>query len=591
MNSMLFFCVNLPGLLGNTMVQKIILMLAAAVMFADAAYARKVTGSVTCGDAKLQGVIVTDGKSFTQTNGKGKFSFDIADDAGHVYIVTPSGYVADWSSGVPAFYMEAPGCSRFDFKLEKTASGNDYSIIAVADPQAYSDEHFAMFSGAPMDDLCKTAQGLEGTVVGLSLGDISWDRIEILDMYKKEIVRTGVPFYPVVGNHDNTAWCKGDIEGSAQYRAKMGPENYAFFLGKDVVIVLDNIIYDTEFKSTSGYADHVVEWVRGLLPYIPAGAELYVAQHAPTVHGRDGARKIYQANRLLDMLRGRKVTILSGHTHVNNNITIEKNITEHNVAAICGAWWEGDHCSDGTPRGYKVFTKSGGMLSWYYKPVDSSRKHIAELYMPGEDLRHPSCVVVNVWDWDPLWKVEWYEDGVFRGAMDPVRGHCFAAQPGRTAERVTVSVKGRFGQKWVQTVDVRGLELPEEYFQAVDDSLDNVKAAVDRGVNTLKFDLYVDMQGEVRAAGKDGILLSELLDEVDAYTRQKGLSPRWFTFRFMTGKGGQEGKTVPYYHDYVDFCMDVLWPRFLGDRLTVDCPDARAARHLAERYPEVFQLK
>ena len=75
-----------------------ILALVAASAFADA---RKVTGTVMCGEEKLTGVIVTDGKNFTQTK-KGKFKLEIEDNAEFVYIVTPSGYVADWSSGVPS---------------------------------------------------------------------------------------------------------------------------------------------------------------------------------------------------------------------------------------------------------------------------------------------------------------------------------------------------------------------------------------------------------------------------------------------------------------------------------------------------------
>lgn len=597
------------------MVKKIIASLMLAGTICGVADARKVSGTVTCGETRLEGVIVTDGTNFTTTSKKGKFSFEIKDDAEHVYIVTPAGYVADWTSGVPAFYKEAPGCSTFDFVLERTAGGNDYSIIAIADPQTYSEEHMAQFAGQPLQDLTATAKKLTGPVVGLSLGDISWDELARLDDYKREIVRTGVPFYPVVGNHDNSAWCKGDIEGSALYRAKMGPENYAFFMGKDVVIVLDNIIYDTNFKANVGYADHVIEWVRGLMPYIPSGAEIYIAQHAPTLY-RD--RKMYQANRLLDIVRGRKMTFLSGHSHINHNFTIEKNMVEHNIAAICGAWWDTEHCTDGTPRGYKVFTKTAGKLSWYYKSVGCSESHQAEVFLPGETLRHPSCLVANVWDWDPQWKVEWYEDGVFMGAMDPVRevspvfakeiaeaygddeipgwksarpsGHHFAAQPSRNAKRVTVSVTPRFGKKWVQTFDLRGITLSEEECTAAGDSLENVFAMVDRGVNTLKFDLYADMEGGVHICSADGPLLSELLDKVDEYTTEKGLSPRWFTFTFRTVKGGEEGKTVPYYHDFVDACMNELWPRFLGDRLSVICPDSRAARHLTERYPEVIQL-
>ena len=100
--------------------KNIALALIAILIAAGPASARKVTGTVTSGEEKLEGVIVTDGKNFTQTKKNGKFAFDIADDAEFVYILTPSGYVADFSSGVPAFYQSAEGCSKFAFDLIKT---------------------------------------------------------------------------------------------------------------------------------------------------------------------------------------------------------------------------------------------------------------------------------------------------------------------------------------------------------------------------------------------------------------------------------------------------------------------------------------
>ena len=87
--------------------KRIVLMLSAALLICSAADARKVTGSVVSGEEKLSGVIVTDGVNFTQTKKNGKFSFEIKDDAEFVYIVTPAGYAADWSTGVPAFYQKA----------------------------------------------------------------------------------------------------------------------------------------------------------------------------------------------------------------------------------------------------------------------------------------------------------------------------------------------------------------------------------------------------------------------------------------------------------------------------------------------------
>lgn len=590
----------------------ILSVLAFASVFV-AAQARKVTGSVMCGETKLEGVIVTDGEHFTRTARNGKFAFDINDNAEFVYIVTPSGYVADWQSGVPAFYKSAPGVSKFDFTLQRTAGGNDYNIIAIADPQTYSDEHFAEFAGKPMADLCKTAQDLGGVTVGLSLGDISWDRIEILDMYKKEIVRAGVPFYPVVGNHDNEAYVQGDNEAAAAYRSKMGPENYAFCLGKDVVIVLDNIIYDTNFKMALGYTDQVIAWVKGLLKEIPSTSEIYVAQHVPMGHSN---RKLQNQDALISMLRGRKVTVLSGHMHTNSIRELEKNMTEHNVAGLCGAWWETQHCTDGTPRGYKVFTKHADRLSWYYKPIGFSKKHIAEAFGLGMAPLHPNSVVVNVWDWDPQWKVEWYEDGKPMGKMDQVReicpvfddeinaayegrgeipgwkqarpsGHNFAATPSRYAKKVTIVVESRFGQKWTQTIDVEGFVEKHVRCEGAGATIENILQQVDNGATFLTMELSVAMNADVTVDNPDGPLMIEVLDKVDEHVEKTGRSTVGFNFEIHTANGKEEGKTVPYYHDYADYVMADLWIRYMGDRLMITGSDYRSLNHLNEKYPEV----
>ena len=47
------------------------------------------------------------------------------------------------------------------------------------------------------------------------------------------------------------------------------------------MIVLDNVLYDTNFKMTYGYTDECIAWVRELLKTVPSGADVYVAQHVP----------------------------------------------------------------------------------------------------------------------------------------------------------------------------------------------------------------------------------------------------------------------------------------------------------------------
>lgn len=444
--------------------------------------ARKAKGRVTCDDQGISSVIVTDGKSFTTTKENGEFSLRLDRGADFVYMITPSGYTADPSSGVPAFYLETEGNRSFDFNISKTRNeDNTYNIIAVGDPQPRSMAHCEEFAGRPLADLCNTVSGLEGNTVGIVLGDISFDKYQLNKVWKKNITRTGIPFYPVVGNHDHNRHESGDTLSIKTYRQDFGPENYAFFIGNDIVIVLDNVIYKTKGKYTEGYTDAVISWVRGLMKYIPEDSDIYVAQHS-SLNGKHYKKMIINHDRLLNALKGHKVTFLSGHNHTNGVFEYAPGVMEHNVAAICGTWWEARHCTDGTPRGYKVLTKKDGELSWYYKSIDKDLDFQYEVFMPGTTRMHPECIVVNIWDYDPMWNVEWMEDGKPMGAMNQVEEysplhekeladrykdkekgpssykktrkskHYFAAKPSESAKEITIRIKTRFGKVLTETI-------------------------------------------------------------------------------------------------------------------------------------------
>ena len=300
--------------------------------------AREVTGSVKCGKEQLSGVIVSDGSSFTLTGKNGKFKMDIADDADFVYVVTPAGYTAPFESGAPVFYQSAEGRKKFDFQLVRTSDSKDYDIVAIADPQTLHEKHFAKFEKTGLPDLYATVEDCkkEHLTVGITLGDICWDSMNMYPAYKEAISKTGIPFYTAIGNHDHQKDLQGDHNTSSAYRAAFGPENYAFGIGNDYMIVLDNIIYDTQKKYVEGYADSVLAWVKGLLEYIPETSHIFISQHAPFIYWFKDYSYARNGEKLLEMLDGRQVTFLSGHTHINNNFDIATGIKECNVAAICG---------------------------------------------------------------------------------------------------------------------------------------------------------------------------------------------------------------------------------------------------------------
>ena len=93
---------------------------------------------------------------------------------------------------------------------------------------------------------------------------------------------------------------------------------------------------------------------------IPKENPLVVFLHIPSFSqvveynpGRDINKEsvVNRAAALYQILEGYQVHLISGHVHWNEN-NVDGNIFEHNTGAISGAWWSGDICYDGTPKGY-----------------------------------------------------------------------------------------------------------------------------------------------------------------------------------------------------------------------------------------------
>ena len=120
---------------------------------------------------------------------------------------------------------------------------------------------------------------------------------------------------------------------------------------------------------------------------------------------------------LYDILKQYKVHILSGHMHVNQHV-IKENIHEHIQGTVCGAWWKGTVCPDGTPLGYGVYKVKGTNLEWFYKSVGFKKEYQYRTNVLNNN-GQPE-LQVNVWNWYPEWKVEAWADESYTGIMDKI---------------------------------------------------------------------------------------------------------------------------------------------------------------------------
>ena len=82
-------------------------------------------------------------------------------------------------------------------------------------------------------------------------------------------------------------------------------------------------------------------------------------------------------------------------------------------------------------------------------------------------------------------------------------------------------------------------------------------------------------------------LASELISFVENYTRENKLTPMRYNIEIKCRAGKGEGTNWPEYKEFTDRCMELLLSMDLGDRLVVQCFDARALNYMHEKYPQV----
>ena len=571
--------------------KKTLVALLALLVVAAPMDARKVKGTVRGAGEALPKVIVTDGVNFTTTDARGAYSLKLAKDASFVYVVTPPGYTADYSSGTVEFYKPLGKERVYDFDLIRTADTPDYNLFSVSDPQM-KPEHLAQFTAEPLADLIAQAgkYGAQAPTVAIALGDIGWNILSVFDDYKAAMAKTGIPCYAVIGNHDHNQE-RGGKAACEGFEAAFGPVNYAFWLGNDVVIGLDNLIFrgndsgdpTKTGKYSEAYSEETLAFVKNLLVYIPKDTHLFIAQHSPLYRWFEPEGKpkyIPGGEQLLDMLEGRSVDFLSGHTHIQNNLIYSDSIREHNAASLCGAWWSTNICNDGTPRGYEIFSNRGDVLTWFWHNVDFPDDYQVEFIEPGQAPRHPNSFVANVWDYDPSWTVTWSEDGVEKGELyesldvsptyireiqavypgkisnykRPRKNlHYFCATPSQYAKKVAIKVVNPAGKTWTgefdmsKYIDVQshrggaGLQ-PENTWQSM-------QAGLKRGDNTLEMDFQITKDKQVVVSHEN-----------------------YFLYRYASHPDGtpvtkDEPKTYLYHLDYADIAKwDVgsrgneVWP-------------------------------
>ncbi len=503
-----------------------------------------VKGVVSCNGEGVAGVVVSDGVEVTTTGSNGVYYLPSKKKNGFVFISVPAHYEVAAENRIPQFFKRLSGGSSVeqkDFSLVRTENSK-HVVLAMTDWHlANRNDDLTQYSTGFVPDvnnLIRTYQNAGTRVYGVNMGDLTWDVYWYDNKFGPEefvsqMAKLNCNIYNAMGNHDNDPWVASDLLAETRFRDAIGPTYYSFNLGSAHYVVLDNAEY-TNVGGAQGvigdreYNDVVtggqMAWLaRDLATVADKTAPLIVIMHIqlfsnPTLDGSGNPVSnltLNNGSQLIAALQGfSQVHLLTGHTHINYTAETGGNLMEHNTAAICATWWwtgrpgyAGNHlCPDGSPGGYGVWEVDGKSVQWYYKSIGSPASYqfrsydlnrvfisaalhapnstdaaLAEYAGPYANPGAANEILINVWNYDPRWKVEVKEAGkaleVRRvAAKDPLHiisyeakrlnagavptsafvtgttAHMFKAQASSATSTLEITVTDRFGNAYSETM-------------------------------------------------------------------------------------------------------------------------------------------
>lgn len=405
---------------------KTFLTFLALLMAASASATTTITGKVTVDGHGREGVVVSDGRDVVTTDSKGRYTL-VSDSSRHVFVSIPSDCRIPANGSRPIFYKPidtARSKQKADFALTRGDGEDKWTLIALADVQIGFKKDYEDLKNDVMPVFLDSIGAYTGKVYGISLGDVVWNNPDYYGLYNEQMDRLGFPILSVIGNHDHNENTKGNYESIREYLENMGPADYSLNIGDCHIVALDNIIY-SGVKNRNDYecglTDAQIEWLRKDLSHVDKSKTLIVAMHSPTARRFKPGYRMVNGDEFYDVVRPfADVQILTGHTHNNFTTLVDKNITDNTLGAVQGAFWY-PICNDGSPQGYGVFKfDDGKLVDKYYNGFREPRSYQMRLYAPAEAvLWQPEAkagdpydkIAINIWSWDPRWKVEVCEDG------------------------------------------------------------------------------------------------------------------------------------------------------------------------------------
>jgi hypothetical protein len=445
------------------------------------------------GEAGVAGVAVSNGAQVVLTDASGRFELNGEGD-GFVFVVKPRGWSlpAD-ARGLPEFYRRVAGAptlpaGALDFPLVATPESDTFRALVFADTQVGSDKEVGYFQRTIIEPLLAAggvlmatdgsgvgsarpadravvpgpAGGRPGTpatgaatagdpalsqtndrgrlieptlpagaiAFGVTLGDVVNDHPELYPALDQAIARLGVPWHPLLGNHDLDLGALDDRGSAASFEKNYGPSTSAFQQGRVLFVALNNIRYQGGLRYLGGLTANQFEFLDGILRVTPRDDLVVVMTHIPWFFNDPANNELFRPAdraRLFALLQDRpNLLLLSGHTHYQRHVFHGAEdgwrgatpLHEYNATAVSGGFWGGPPDAngipvatqwDGTPHGYAVLSFDGNQAPRIdYRAARHPATHQMNLWGPEVVALKQSYVsyYANVFNAHAGWKIE-----------------------------------------------------------------------------------------------------------------------------------------------------------------------------------------
>lgn len=382
-------------------------------------------------ESGLSGVGVSNGQLVVSTDAKGYYEIPVSNGQ-LVFVIKPSGYQVslDELNRPQFFYIHKPEGSpqlkyagsaptgnlpqEINFGLTPKAESEEFTALIFGDPQPYNLEEVDFFDRGIVQEV----EGIQKVAFGLSLGDLVGDDLDLFTPYAKAVAKVGLPWYNVMGNHDENYDVDRDELADETFEADFGPSTYSFNVGKAHFIVLDDILWPDP-RDGQGYWGGMrpdqLDFVENDLKLVPKDHLIVISMHIPLSEEGDSFRD-EDRQRLFDLLADYPHTFsMSAHTHLQKQDYFakedgwrqDKPHHHYNVGTTSGDWYKGvldangvpvSTMRDGTPKGYALVDFKGNEYQVRYQVAGKPAAYQMEIFAPKlikKDLRTTAGIFVN----------------------------------------------------------------------------------------------------------------------------------------------------------------------------------------------------